>query len=111
MVSVTELTANMSGLSASASYAERLEAFRKSDAERDEMVAEVIKELEKLKVEVAEKTDDLNNEIASRRMWQSKATQSEQALAQHKQVSVCLQLYSHVRDTKLITSRTPITSS
>lgn len=111
MVSVTELTANMSGLSASASYAERLEAFRKSDAERDEMVAEVIKELEKLKVEVAEKTDDLNNEIASRRMWQSKATQSEQALAQHKQVSVCVQLYAHAQDTKLITSKTRITLS
>ncbi|CAK4028750.1 hypothetical protein AC579_6757 [Lecanosticta acicola] len=77
----------MNGLSASPSYAERLEAFRQSDAERDAMVAAVIKELEELKVQVAEKTDDLSNEIASRRMWQARATQSEQALAQHKQTS------------------------
>lgn len=40
----------MNGYSRPSNYAEQLEAFRKSDADRDALVAEVIENYEKLKV-------------------------------------------------------------
>lgn len=72
----------------SSSYTDRLAAFRASDAERDTLVAEVIRKYEELQLKFAEKCDDYNNEVESRRMWQTKARSNEQALAEHKQVSV-----------------------
>lgn len=41
----------MNGYAASTQYAEQLEAFRKSDAERDALVAQVLKDFEELKVQ------------------------------------------------------------
>jgi hypothetical protein len=70
-------------------YADRLEAFRKSDAERDALLVEVIRKYEELQLKYAEKCDDFSNEVESRRMWQSKASSHERALAEHKQASVC----------------------
>lgn len=70
------------------SYAARLDAFRRSDAERDALVVELVKEVSELKLKYDEQTDDYNNEVASRRMWQAKAAQSEKALTQQKQASV-----------------------
>ncbi|RMX71169.1 hypothetical protein D0869_15906, partial [Hortaea werneckii] len=55
------------------SYTERLEGFRRSDAERDALYDE--------------KCEDFNNEVESRRSWQSKFRTSEQALNQQKQAS------------------------
>ncbi|KAK3701475.1 hypothetical protein LTR37_015449 [Vermiconidia calcicola] len=69
------------------SYADRLELFRKNDAERDALVAEVVRNYEELSLKYAEKCDDYCNEVESRRMWQSKATQSERALVEHRQAS------------------------
>ncbi|USW48662.1 Putative Zinc finger, CCCH-type [Septoria linicola] len=43
-------------------YAERLEAFRKSDTERDALVAQVLADYEELKSKVDEITDDYRNE-------------------------------------------------
>lgn len=79
---------NMNGHTNQASYGERLEAFRKSDTERDALVAEVIRKYEELQLKFAEKCDDYNNEVESRRMWQNKASSHERALAEHKQASV-----------------------
>ena len=70
------------------SYGDQLEAFRKSDTERDALVAEVIRKYEELQLRYAEKCDDYSNEVESRRMWQSKASSHERALAEHKQASV-----------------------
>lgn len=78
----------MNGHSAAMGYAERLEAFRKSDAERDEMVAEIIRNYHQLQLQYGEKCDDYNNEVESRRMWQSKAKTSEVALTEQRQASV-----------------------
>lgn len=69
-------------------YSERLESFRQSDAERDSLVAEVIRKYEELQLKFSEKCDDYNNEVESRRMWQAKARSHEQALTEHKQASV-----------------------
>ncbi|KAF2212345.1 hypothetical protein CERZMDRAFT_22211, partial [Cercospora zeae-maydis SCOH1-5] len=69
----------------------KLEAFRKSDAERNALVAQILEDYEQLKLKVAEVSDDYKNEVASRRMWQSKAASCErdleQALSQQKQVA------------------------
>ena len=70
------------------SYTERLEGFRRSDAERDALVAELIKNHAALQLKYDEKCEDYNNEVESRRSWQSKFRSSEQALNQQKQVSV-----------------------
>lgn len=78
----------MNGHVSSASYLERLESFRRSDTERDNMVAEVIEQYRELKLQYDEKCDDYNNEIESRRLWQSKARESDAALREHRQVSV-----------------------
>ena len=78
----------MNGHANHSSYGDQLEAFRKSDAERDALVAEVIRKYEELQLKYAEKCDDYSNEVESRRMWQSKASSHERALAEHKQASV-----------------------
>ncbi|KAF2161711.1 hypothetical protein M409DRAFT_69525 [Zasmidium cellare ATCC 36951] len=74
----------MDGLS---TFSARLEGIKKADDERAAFLEEVIKAYDELKLKFDERTDDYNNEVASRRLWQSKASQSEQALAQHKQAS------------------------
>ena len=71
-------------------YLARLEAFRKSDAERDALVAELIRNYAELQLKYTEKCDDYSNEVESRRMWQGKASTHERALAEHKQASVSL---------------------
>lgn len=81
-------TPTMNGHTTTLSYAGRLEAFRKSDTERDALVAEVIRNYEELQLKYAEKCDDYSNEVESRRMWQTKATSNERALVEHKQISV-----------------------
>ena len=78
----------MNGHANHTSYADRLEAFRKSDTERDALVAEVIRKYEDLQLKFVEKCDDYNNEVESRRMWQNKASSHERALAEHRQASV-----------------------
>lgn len=72
----------------SSNYSERLQAFRKSDEERDQLVTEIIQKYDELKLKYDERHDDWQNEVASRRMWQSKAQSSEQALIASKQATV-----------------------
>ena len=80
----------MNGHTTPSSYVDRLEAFRKTDAERDALVAEVIRNYEELQLKYAEKCDDYKNEVESRRMWQSKASTHERSLMEYRQVSVGL---------------------
>jgi len=68
-------------------YTSRLEDFRRSDSERDALVAELLQNFQALELKYAEKCDDYNNEVESRRMWQSKAKTSEVALIEQKQAS------------------------
>ncbi|KAK5136364.1 hypothetical protein LTR08_003490 [Meristemomyces frigidus] len=68
-------------------YNQRLEAFRQSDTDRDQMVTEIIRNFEDLSTKYDEMRDDLGNEIESRRMWQSKANTSERALTEQRQAS------------------------
>ena len=79
----------MNGHGPPTSYAERLNAFRKSDSDRDDMVNEVIRQYEELKLKYDEKCDDYHNEVESRRLWQSKAREHEGALREQRQASVC----------------------
>ena len=51
LVIFRQSTRTMNGYAASTQYAEQLEAFRKSDAERDALVAQVLKDFEELKVQ------------------------------------------------------------
>ena len=78
----------MNGHTPSSLCKEKLEAFRKSDAERDSLVEEVLRKYEELQLKFIEKSDDYDNEVESRRMWQGKASTHEKALAEHKQSSV-----------------------
>jgi hypothetical protein len=65
----------------------RLDAFRKSDAERDTLLLEVVKAYETLKIEFEEQMADYNNEKESRRAWQSKATNTQKLIDQHTKQS------------------------
>jgi hypothetical protein len=47
----------------------KMEAFRRSDAERDAMVTELLSSYEELKTKYLEKCDDHSNEVESRRHW------------------------------------------
>ena len=78
----------MNGHATLSTYTQRLEAFRKTDAERDAFVAELVRSYEELQLKYSEKCDDLSNEVESRRMWQGKASSNERALCELKQVSV-----------------------
>ena len=71
-------------------YSERLEAFRQSDAEREQMVTELLRNFEQLRDKYEQMEDDLGNERESRRMWQSKANSSDRALVEQRQASVCV---------------------
>lgn len=50
--------------SSTSNYSERLEAFRKSDEERDQLVAELIQKYDELKVKYDERHDDWQNEVS-----------------------------------------------
>lgn len=78
----------MNGHAPPASYLEHLEAFQKRQKQDADFITEVIRNYEELQIKYAEKCDDYNNEVASRRMWQSKASCHERALIEQKQVSV-----------------------
>ena len=79
---------NGNGNGSSTSYMDHLEAFRKHDTARDTLIQEIIRNYEELQLKYAEKCDDLNNEVESRRMWQGKASLHERALNEQKHVSV-----------------------
>jgi hypothetical protein len=53
-------------------FAVRMETFRRSDAEREAMVTELISSYEELHTKYLEKCADYNNEVKSRRSWQEK---------------------------------------
>ena len=78
----------MNGHAPPASYLEHLEAFQKRQKQDADFIGEVIRNYEELQIKYAEKCDDYNNEVESRRMWQSKASFHERALAEQRQVSV-----------------------
>ena len=78
----------MNGAAPFQSHGEQLEAFQKQDAARYAFFAEMVRKYEELQIKYDEKCVDYNNEVESRRMWQSKASSSERALTEQKQVSV-----------------------
>ncbi|KAI9689708.1 MAG: hypothetical protein M1820_010078 [Bogoriella megaspora] len=49
----------------------QFEKFRQSDEERQSLIQDVVKQYEKLRVAFQEKCDDYENEVQSRRFWQS----------------------------------------
>lgn len=78
----------LNGYGSAESYAAQLDAFKKSDAARVTFIDELIRNYEHLTVKYAQKCDDYNNEVESRRMWQNKYSVHEQALTKQKQISV-----------------------
>lgn len=62
------------------SHHDKLESFRKADAERDAFVQQMIQSFEELQVKYQRKCDDYENEIESRRMWQGKADAAQRAV-------------------------------
>ncbi|THY37761.1 hypothetical protein D6C99_09471 [Aureobasidium pullulans] len=58
----------------------QLEGFRRSDAERDALVQEVIHKYAELQQQYHNKSEDYENELASRRMWQAQARNFERSL-------------------------------
>ncbi|KAI5273960.1 hypothetical protein E4T47_02870 [Aureobasidium subglaciale] len=58
----------------------QLDSFRKSDAQRDALVQEVIHKYVELQQQYHNKFEDYENELASRRMWQAQARNLERSL-------------------------------
>ncbi|KAI4759512.1 hypothetical protein E4T52_08346 [Aureobasidium sp. EXF-3400] len=58
----------------------QLEGFRRSDAQRDALVQEVIHKYAELQQQFHNKSEDYENELASRRMWQAQARNFERSL-------------------------------
>lgn len=80
----------MNGHGTPPSYAEQLELFKKNDSARDAFIQDLIRNYEELQLKYAEKCEDYNNEVESRRLWQGKASSNERALAAQRQASVSL---------------------
>lgn len=59
LVQCSEISGNMNGYSNPTDYAGQLEVFRKSDADRDALVAEVIEKYEQLQVSTRSLVDSL----------------------------------------------------
>lgn len=53
-------------------YSLKLDAFRRSDNEREAMITDILRKYDKLLSEYQRKCDDYDNEVESRRMWQQK---------------------------------------
>ena len=71
-------------------YLDRLQSFRESDKERDALVSDLIKKYQDLQTKYDEKCDDYDNEVESRRTWQSSARDSSRELVTLRQASVRL---------------------
>jgi hypothetical protein len=71
-------------------YLAQLEAFRQSDRARSEMVEELVDKYEDLMLRYEQKNDDYNNEVESRRHWQTKASKSERDLFDIKREAVSI---------------------
>jgi DNA repair exonuclease SbcCD ATPase subunit len=71
-------------------YSERLQAFRDSDKERDELFGSILKNYQDLQAKYDQKCDDYENEIESRRTWQNNAREYNRELTTLRQASVRL---------------------
>ncbi|KAF2226068.1 C-x8-C-x5-C-x3-H type zinc finger protein [Elsinoe ampelina] len=67
-----------SGPPGSFDFGHRLEAFRRSDRERDQLMEELIKAYQNLDSKLQETTSDLANEQQSRREWQRQAQHAQE---------------------------------
>jgi hypothetical protein len=82
----------MNGHSLPATYSDTWESFKQTDAEKDAFVASLIRENEELKAKCKDSSDEYENEKASRRHWQSKASLFEREVNEQKRMSVSLSL-------------------
>ena len=71
-----------------ASYLSRLDAFRRSDQDRDEMVRELIKKCTELADRYEKKNAQFESELETRLMWQKASKAHEQELTQLKTANV-----------------------
>ena len=78
----------MNGSLKTSSYAARLDAFRRSDEDRNALVEELIKAYEDLRTRHEQLSDDYEDAVSSRRMHQSKVKDLEMSLVQQKQALV-----------------------
>lgn len=58
-------------------YEAQLAAFRRSDEQRDALVHQLVRDVERLNFENQRLRDDYENEVESRRNWQLKATEEK----------------------------------
>ncbi|TPX08572.1 uncharacterized protein E0L32_009911 [Thyridium curvatum] len=75
------------GFTDGSAYWARLAAFRQADREREEMVTELVTKYTHLMEQFQQKCDDLENEVASRRMWHKRATEAANNLTDLKYVT------------------------
>lgn len=69
-------------------YSSKLEAFRRSDAQREELITDVLRKYDLLLAEYQRKCDDFNNEVESRRMWQQKESLARNEVKQTRYATV-----------------------
>lgn len=66
----------------------KLQAFRRSDDDRDQMVEQLIMDFALLKNDYQDKCNDYESETHSRRKWQNQYREAESALTSMRQSSV-----------------------
>ena len=69
-------------------YLHRLELFRRADYERDAMVTDLVKNYKELQVRYEQKCIDFDDAVESRRVWQSRAMQSNRDLTEIQRATV-----------------------
>ncbi|KAF1350901.1 hypothetical protein BDV97DRAFT_397882 [Delphinella strobiligena] len=70
----------MNGHTTLLDFHEKLEAFRRFDSERDALIQGILRKCEDLEEQLNNKSDDYENELAGRRMWQAQARRCQSDL-------------------------------
>ena len=69
-------------------YSLKLDAFRRSDNDREAMIKDVLRKYDILLAEYQRKCDDYDNEVESRRMWQQKEYLARNEVKQSRYATV-----------------------
>ena len=69
-------------------YSLKLDAFRRSDTQREEMITDILRKYDTLISEYRRKCDDYDNEVVSRRMWQQKEGMAREEVKQSRYATV-----------------------
>ena len=88
-------------------YLAQLQAFRRADKDRDDMVADLVIKYEELMLKYRVSQDDLENEVEARRMWKTKADITAKEAGDLRRAAVRSITLLYPNDHVLCTQNTP----